>query len=564
MKNVSCTSKRRLAVERWGIAVAPSRACSGADCRPGHRLRRRAWRAHRLVLLIACSNVAAMLLARAPRAPSRGRDAARDRRLAGPHPGAVAPRGPDARRCSPARVSLPLAAGARQPAVVVPAEPADPARARAADRPACHGVCVRARRVDRGAFRTAAGAAGDAIRRRARAARLRQRPPIGGARGCGRDLSRRRSPWRCCCSSPPGSSSDRCRKPPPSTPASTSSNVDTLPDRHAHRRLSTRRRRGSRASRRSPSGSACDPGRHGRRRFAHGAAHGRPARSRRTARPRLCRRRRHATASTADWDVVIARLLRRRCRFALMRGRGVLRSAIARARRTVAIINETMAARLWPGRDPIGQKLLQQAAPDRSERAARRSSASRATAKTCQHLAKPTAELHLRAAGAAVHAEHHLLRASRQQRRASARSIRSRLAELRQAVVAFDPNLPVIHTQTLEQATAIGLLPQRLAAWIAGERGHYRPAARGARPLRDSPPSPSLSAHARSRCAWRLAPRATSVLSLVLAASRARSRWSAPSSGLALAAGVSSTARRPARRHRRQSILSRSERRRYC
>ena len=27
--------------------------------------------------------------------------------------------------------------------------------------------------------------------------------------------------------------------------------------------------------------------------------------------------------------------------------------------------------------------------------------------------------------------------------------------------------LPVIHTSTLEEATAIGLLPQRLAAWIA-------------------------------------------------------------------------------------------------
>ena len=31
--------------------------------------------------------------------------------------------------------------------------------------------------------------------------------------------------------------------------------------------------------------------------------------------------------------------------------------------------------------------------------------------------------------------------------------------------------LPVIHTQTLEGATAIGLLPQRLAAWIASSVG---------------------------------------------------------------------------------------------
>jgi putative ABC transport system permease protein len=47
----------------------------------------------------------------------------------------------------------------------------------------------------------------------------------------------------------------------------------------------------------------------------------------------------------------------------------------------------------------------------------------------------------------------------------------SRLAELRQAVVGFNPNLPVIHAQTLEQATTLALLPQRLAAWIASSVG---------------------------------------------------------------------------------------------
>jgi hypothetical protein len=47
----------------------------------------------------------------------------------------------------------------------------------------------------------------------------------------------------------------------------------------------------------------------------------------------------------------------------------------------------------------------------------------------------------------------------------------SRLAELRQAVIAFNPNLPVIHAQTLEQATTLALLPQRLAAWIASSVG---------------------------------------------------------------------------------------------
>jgi putative ABC transport system permease protein len=38
-------------------------------------------------------------------------------------------------------------------------------------------------------------------------------------------------------------------------------------------------------------------------------------------------------------------------------------------------------------------------------------------------------------------------------------------------VIAFDPNLPVIHTSTLEEAVAIALLPQRIAAWIAASVG---------------------------------------------------------------------------------------------
>jgi ABC-type lipoprotein release transport system permease subunit len=47
----------------------------------------------------------------------------------------------------------------------------------------------------------------------------------------------------------------------------------------------------------------------------------------------------------------------------------------------------------------------------------------------------------------------------------------SRIARAREIVRAFNPALPVIYAQPLEQATAIGLLPQRLAAWVAGTVG---------------------------------------------------------------------------------------------
>jgi putative ABC transport system permease protein len=47
----------------------------------------------------------------------------------------------------------------------------------------------------------------------------------------------------------------------------------------------------------------------------------------------------------------------------------------------------------------------------------------------------------------------------------------SQIPAARQAIHAMNPTLPVIHAQTLEEATAIGLLPQRIAAWIAGSVG---------------------------------------------------------------------------------------------
>ncbi|HUR21424.1 MAG TPA: ABC transporter permease, partial [Vicinamibacterales bacterium] len=42
---------------------------------------------------------------------------------------------------------------------------------------------------------------------------------------------------------------------------------------------------------------------------------------------------------------------------------------------------------------------------------------------------------------------------------------------VRQAIARVDPGLPVILAQSLEDATMIGLLPQRIAAWVAGSVG---------------------------------------------------------------------------------------------
>ena len=43
--------------------------------------------------------------------------------------------------------------------------------------------------------------------------------------------------------------------------------------------------------------------------------------------------------------------------------------------------------------------------------------------------------------------------------------------ELRLAINSVEPDLPVVRMQSFDEATALGLLPQRLAAWIAGSVG---------------------------------------------------------------------------------------------
>jgi predicted permease len=163
----------------------------------------------------------------------------------------------------------------------------------------------------------------------------------------------------------------------------------------------------------------------------------------------------------ADWDSVSAGYFET-VEMAIVRGRPFdARDRQGAAR--VAIINETFAAQVWPGQDPIGRQLLQQAGPPGT-----------------------TAERPLEVIGVVRDAKHGSISDEGRnfifvplaqqfmselnffvRREGSA----SRLAELRQAVMAFDPNLPVIHTQTFEQATTLALLPQRLAAWIAGTVG---------------------------------------------------------------------------------------------
>jgi putative ABC transport system permease protein len=45
------------------------------------------------------------------------------------------------------------------------------------------------------------------------------------------------------------------------------------------------------------------------------------------------------------------------------------------------------------------------------------------------------------------------------------------VSEIRAAVAAMDPNLAIVSSQTLEESTALGLLPQRIVASVSGSLG---------------------------------------------------------------------------------------------
>jgi predicted permease len=126
----------------------------------------------------------------------------------------------------------------------------------------------------------------------------------------------------------------------------------------------------------------------------------------------------------------------------------------------VAIVNEALAARVWPGRDPIGQTLFQRIRED-TERPLQIVGVTR-TGKYRWIGEAPRNFIYVPLAQQYHPDNFFFVRRSTET---------SRIADLRQAVIAFDPNQPVTYTQTLKEYTTLALLPQRLAAWIAGSVG---------------------------------------------------------------------------------------------
>jgi predicted permease len=157
----------------------------------------------------------------------------------------------------------------------------------------------------------------------------------------------------------------------------------------------------------------------------------------------------------ADWDVVSADYFRT-LQIPIVAGRP-FGPQDREGAPFAAIVNRTMAERLWPGQDAIGRTLIQDmgrgathtllivgVAQDAKYRFITESPRNFIYVPLAQQFMSEVTVYVRRTPGP------------------------SRAADLRRAVGGLDLMLPVIHTETLEQATSITTVPQRLAAWIAG------------------------------------------------------------------------------------------------
>jgi len=159
----------------------------------------------------------------------------------------------------------------------------------------------------------------------------------------------------------------------------------------------------------------------------------------------------------ADWNVVEPGLFRT-LKLPLTRGRDFTDGDTAASLR-VAIVNEALAAQIWPGEDPLGKQMIVQG----------------------DETARP-----LTVVGVAADARLVWLTGTVQpyvyvpfsQRFDSRVAIlvrttgdRSAIPEVRTILRGMNPNLPITEAMPLSEITAIGLVPQRIAATVAGSLG---------------------------------------------------------------------------------------------
>jgi predicted permease len=164
----------------------------------------------------------------------------------------------------------------------------------------------------------------------------------------------------------------------------------------------------------------------------------------------------------ADWNVVEPRYFAT-LRMPLLRGRDFT-DADGPHTPLVAIVNQTLAGHLWPNRDAIGQTLVQQTGrpgtPDATRTLTVIGVARDAKYRSLGDRARNFIYVPLQ--------QQYLPRTNIVARSTNGQKL---AGELRAIVRSMNPNLPIVRLQTLDEFTSIGLIPQRVAASVAGTLG---------------------------------------------------------------------------------------------
>jgi predicted permease len=124
------------------------------------------------------------------------------------------------------------------------------------------------------------------------------------------------------------------------------------------------------------------------------------------------------------------------------------------------IVNETAARMFWPGQEPIGRALVQQTAPGQFRTLVVVGVARDAKSRSLSDPPAPFLYVALQ--------QQYSPRMTIVARTTDGRRL---AGELRKLLASMDPNLPIVASQTLEDYTALGLVPQRVAASVAGSLG---------------------------------------------------------------------------------------------
>jgi putative ABC transport system permease protein len=126
----------------------------------------------------------------------------------------------------------------------------------------------------------------------------------------------------------------------------------------------------------------------------------------------------------------------------------------------VAIVSETFVRQAWPGQSGVGRTFMQQVS-ENEERPVQIVGVAR-DAKYRYISSPPSAYIYVPMAQQPTSQLEFYVRHA---------PGRTPGQEIRAAMAQVEPNVPVLMLQSFEDAAAIGLLPQRLTAWIAGSVG---------------------------------------------------------------------------------------------